>query len=600
MTGSSSNALVYFYNERERLFQTECDLLEKRIRLFSWSRVTVMILILAFAYLGFSNPVFYWPVLLLLIGFILLVRKQTALTDKKQLKHYLSLLNKKEAKVLQFESIDFPDGIHFSDVHHPYSHDLDLFGQGSVFQYLNRCGTQLGEAKLANDLKRLNYSAETLLKREATVRELGAMVDFRQQVWALGRQINDAAFDRHLLFKWLEQKPFIYKRQVYTMMRWFIPAVTLSVGLLTLINWSFFSLFIMMVIVQLTIAGFHSRRITEFQQILTTTGNVMMSYARIFRLLSIQQVSSELLKSHQVTAMKASEKVNQLAVLVHALEARMNPMAQQFGNGLFLYDFHAVSRLEKWREDNGKELPGWIESLAEWDSLLSLATLHFNFPEYAFAKPNTEIILEGEAIGHLLIARNERVNNDFVLGKPANVFLVTGANMAGKSTFLRALGVNFVLGRIGSPVCAAKWKTPLIDLHTGMRTTDSLQEHQSYFFAELNRLRLIMQELNAGRQMFILLDEILKGTNSTDKQMGSRELLKQLKDKEALVVLATHDIALGDMEKFYPEQIANACFEGIIEQDQLLFDYKLHSGIAKKANATFLMQKMGIIPVAEQ
>jgi DNA mismatch repair ATPase MutS len=228
--------------------------------------------------------------------------------------------------------------------------------------------------------------------------------------------------------------------------------------------------------------------------------------------------------------------------------------------------------------------------------MLSLATLHFNFPNYAFADVNTQTELECRGVGHMLIPDSIRVSNDFDLGKPASIYLITGANMAGKSTFLRAMGVNFVLGRIGSPVCANRWRIPLIDLRTGMRTTDSLQDHQSYFFAELNRLQSIMQELRAGKSMLVLLDEILKGTNSTDKQLGSRELLKQLKDMDALVVLATHDIALGNLAEQYPNQIANACFEGKIENEQLTFDYTLHPGVAQKANATFLMRKMGIIP----
>jgi DNA mismatch repair ATPase MutS len=303
------------------------------------------------------------------------------------------------------------------------------------------------------------------------------------------------------------------------------------------------------------------------------------------------------MKRHQEMALSAFEEVKKFSALVNALEARMNPIAMQFGNGLFLYDFHAVSRLEKWREAHATDLPVWLESLSEWDALLSPATLHFNYPHYAFAEISEHLQLESRDVGHLLIPDKNRITNTiFDLGKPATIYLITGANMAGKSTFLRALGVNFVLARIGAPVCASQWRTPLIALRTGMRTTDSLQEHESYFFAELNRLQTIMQELRSGEPILILLDEILKGTNSTDKQLGSRELLRQLKDMKALVVLATHDIALGDLAEQYPLQIGNACFEGNIEDDRLTFDYTLHPGVAQKANATFLMRKMGIIP----
>lgn len=596
MTGTSSAPAPQFYQQRAQQFQQESERLEKQILTYSWTRVVLVLVMGVLIYLGLSDSIYFWLIVPPLAVFITLVRKQTELSEQKQLALYLNQLNNNESKALQFESADFSDGSRFADPNHPYSDDLDLFGPGSVFQYINRCGTQLGEEKLAHDLKNLSYSAKALLQREEAVRELGNMLEFRQRVWAVGRQINDYTFDRSLLYKWLEAKPFVYKNSAYTLLRWILPAITLSTGVLTVINGSYFSLFMVMVIVQLTIAGFHSKRITAFQNLLSAAGEEMKSYARLFELLSKEKASSELMQRHHALATKAFEKVHHLASLVNALEARMNALAMQFGNGLFLYDFHAVSKLEKWREENAKELPHWLESLAEWDSLISLATLHYNNPQYAFAEVSESIALEGNEIGHLLIPGKERVNNEFRVGKPAGVYLITGANMAGKSTFLRALGVNFVLGRIGSPVCATLWRTPLIELRTGMRTTDSLQEHQSYFFAELNRLQSIMHELNTGKPMFILLDEILKGTNSTDKQLGSRELLKQLKDKNSLVVLATHDIALGDLETQFPNQIANACFEGKIEQEQLTFDYKLHPGVAKKANATFLMRKMGIIP----
>jgi hypothetical protein len=527
---------------------------------------------------------------------VVLVNRQSLHKEKKQLADFMELLNRMEAKSIQFEGSDFSDGSRFADPHHSFGHDLDLFGEGSVFQYVNRCGTQLGEERLAHDFKNLPYAKDELLLRQEAVRELAGMVEFRQHVWALGQQINDFSFDRSTLLNWLLEKPFIYGKTIYSLMRWILPAITLVISGLTIYDWSYFPLLFMMAIIQLTIAGFHAKRIGEFQRVLSSAREVLKNYARIFEQMTQQKFESALMKKHHVIAVNAFEKVKEFSALVNALESRMNPIAMQLGNGLFLYDFHAVSRLEKWREENASELPHWLESLSEWDGLLSLATLHFNFPSYAFAEVNAQHALESRDVGHLLIPDTIRVTNNFDLGKPAKIWLITGANMAGKSTFLRSLGVNIVLGSIGSPVCATQWRMPLMALRSGMRTTDSLQEHQSYFFAELHRLQSIMQELRAGQPMFILLDEILKGTNSTDKQLGSRELLWQLKDMDALVVLATHDIALGNLSDQYPGQIANACFEGKIENDQLTFDYTLHPGVAQKANATFLMRKMGIIP----
>ena len=585
-----------FYKQRALQFKQEGERIEKKIRKYSWSRVALVLIMGFLIYAGFSQAYFFWLLIVPLVVFVALVNRQSFHEDKKQLANFLERLNQKEAKNISFEPTDFSDGSRFADPHHPYGHDLDLFGSCSVFQYINRCGTQLGEERLAFDIKNLPYAKDELLLRQEAVRELAPMVEFRQQVWALGRQINDFSFNRSTLLHWLSEKPFIYGNTIYSLMRWILPAITIAILGLTIYDWSYFPLLFVMAIIQLTIAGFHATRIGEFQRVLSSARDVLKNYARIFELLSQQKIESVWMKKHQAIAVKAFEKVNQFSALVNALESRMNPIAMQFGNGLFLYDFHAVSKLEKWREENASELPHWLESLSEWDGLVSLATLHYNFPKYAFAEVNAQPALESRAVGHLLIPDTIRVTNDFDLGKPANIWLITGANMAGKSTFLRSLGVNFVLGSIGSPVCASQWCMPLIALRSGMRTTDSLQDHQSYFFAELNRLQSIIQELRTNKPMFILLDEILKGTNSTDKQLGSRELLRQLKDMRALVAVATHDIALGDLAEQYPAQIANACFEGKIENDQLTFDYTLHPGVAQKANATFLMRKMGIIP----
>jgi DNA mismatch repair ATPase MutS len=588
-----------FYRQRVQHFSQQGRQIEKIIKRYSIIRILIFLAAGIVIYIGISQPYFFWLLPLLILVFSFLVSKQTHHEEERQLMSYLEQLNANEADAFEFKSIDFSDGSRFVDAHHPYSHDLDIFGEGSIYQYLNRCGTQLGEERLASDLKTLPYTEKDLLLRQQAVRELGAMIEFRQQIWGVGRQINDFTFDRSSLFSWLAMEPLVYKKNSFTLLRWVLPAITLIILGLIYFDGAYFPLLFIMMMVQLSITGYYSKQIGEFQRKLSTGKKVMGNYARIFEKLAHQKVESELMKSHQQMATRAFNKVKQFAEQVNAFEARMNPIAMMFGNGLFLYDFQILNKLEKWREENANELPHWLESLGEWDSLLSLATLHYNYPNYTFAKINNALVLESRDMGHPLIPDKSRVTNNFDLGKPAKVWLITGANMAGKSTFLRSLGANFVLGSIGSPVCASYWVQPLVAMRSGMRTTDSLQEHQSYFYAELHRLQSIMEELRSGKSMIILLDEILKGTNSTDKQAGSRELLQQLKDQHALVVLATHDIALGDLESQYPDQITNACFEGNIENDQLTFDYTLHKGVALKANATFLMKKMGIIPIKD-
>lgn len=585
-----------FYSARAKHFAQETARTEKIIRQYAGSRLALVAVAIVF-YFALPTSSFFVSLVALLTGFIILVRLQLKQEDHKQRFKLLQTLNEQEEKATRFEPTTFPDGSRYVDPHHPYSHDLDLFGKGSVFQYINRCATHPGEDRLAHDLTSItDHSKEKLLLRQQAVHELAQLPEFRQQTWALGRQLDERAFDHPALNEWLAGAPVILGKPVLNAVRWVLPVITLSALALTIYSVTYYPIFLLLFFLQAGIAGIFGRKIKQLQQQLGHGKTVLGNYARIFELLSNEKMHSPLMKQHHATATAAFENVQTFSGLVNSFEARMNPIAMLFGNGLFLYDLHSVRKLEQWRKDHGTQLPGWLDSLAEWDALLSPATLHANFPEYAFAKVSSANSMEMNDAGHLLIPNTVRVNNNFNIGQPQPVWLITGANMAGKSTFLRALGVNFVLGSMGSPVCASYWSMPLIELHTGMRTTDSLQEHQSYFFAELNRLQLIMQELRTGKPMLILLDEILKGTNSTDKQLGSRELLKQFKDLNALVVLATHDIALGDLQDQHPQQIANACFEGKIVNDELSFDYTLHAGVAQKANATFLMRRMGIIP----
>lgn len=589
-------ATYEFYQQRASQFQSEAGETEKIIRRYSWSRIVSMLVVLVLIYLGFSNSLFFYFAGLLVSFFFFLVNRQIKKEEQKRILQNLAHLNHAEAKATQYEFSGFPNGERFADPHHPYGHDLDLFGKGSLYQYLNRSSTQLGQERLAHDLSHLGFDKEMILLRQEAVHDLGCYVDFRQHAWAIGRDIHDAEFDLNPLENWLGEKPFIYKKKIYTFLKWVLPAITLSLIPVVILTNAPFVLILLMMTAQATLAGFHSKEITQIQNVLAKGRSIMANYSKLFALLHHQSFSSSLMQRHHSLADEAGREIKRFSALVNSLESRMNPIAMIFGNGLFLHDFHSVSQLEEWREKNATALPLWLKSLAEWDALISIATLHYNCPHYVFGEIADELVISGTAIGHPLIPSSTRVANDISMGNPQGIILITGANMAGKSTFLRAIGVNFILAQVGAPVCATKWECPIIELRSGMRTSDSLQDHQSYFFAELYRLHAIMEELRAGKKLLILLDEILKGTNSTDKQLGSRELLKQLKDCNALVLLATHDIALGDLEEQYPNDLLNTCFEGKIEGGQLSFDYKLHRGLAEKANATFLMRQMGIIP----
>ena len=252
-------------------------------------------------------------------------------------------------------------------------------------------------------------------------------------------------------------------------------------------------------------------------------------------------------------------------------------------------------KLEKWRDSVSSSLPVWLNLLGKIDGLNSLANYAYNNPDYSFPQVvNGEPVLEADSMGHPLLKRETRISNDFSVKRRGQVFIITGANMAGKSTFLRTVAVNMVLGMIGAPVCAGEMNLSPVKLFTSMRTTDSLSQNESYFYAELKRLKALKERLEKGENIFFILDEILKGTNSTDKSLGSKLFLRRVIEYRGTGLIATHDISLGEMETEFPVNVVNKCFEIEIDGEKISFDYLLRDGITRKMNAAALMKQMGI------
>ena len=265
-------------------------------------------------------------------------------------------------------------------------------------------------------------------------------------------------------------------------------------------------------------------------------------------------------------------------------------------NTFFLYDIQVIIRLEKWKTKNRHAFPGWLKAVADIEYLNSLSAFSFNNPDFSFPQltEDSKTILAVQ-LSHPLIAPSERVYNDFVLGKNEKLMLITGSNMSGKSTFLRSIGINVLLAQCGAPVCAQSFQLMPVRMLTCIRITDSLHEHTSYFMAELKKLQQIIHALREDIFSLVLIDEILRGTNSDDKHHGSQKYIEQLISFPCLSLFATHDVQLGQLEQTYPGLVGNYCFESTIQDNEIYFDYKLHKGVSKNRNASFLMKKMEII-----
>jgi DNA mismatch repair ATPase MutS len=291
----------------------------------------------------------------------------------------------------------------------------------------------------------------------------------------------------------------------------------------------------------------------------------------------------------------AHKSVKSLSEITKSMDYRLNMVVGILLNIFFLWDIKQAIKIERWKNSNASFMENWFNQLSAIDELQSFAGFAFNFPNSTFPTFKTgDFEVKASNVTHPFIAQNSCIGNDINYEGWKQFQIITGANMAGKSTYLRTVGINMILAMTGAPVLADSFVIVPVNIFTGIKTTDSLQDGESYFFAELKRLKELIDKLESGQKLFVILDEVLRGTNSADKQKGSMALITQLIRLSASGMIATHDLALGGLINEFPKNITNKRFEVEISNNQLVFDYKLKEGISQNLNATFLMNKMGI------
>lgn len=545
-----------------------------------------------------------------LLPFVLLIKYHNRLFYKKDYLEKKIEINEQELAALNYDTSAFDDGEEFVDSSHLYTFDLDVFGPHSLFQYINRTCTQLGKNRLAAWLNQHLERKDEIVKRQEAIAELAPELKFRQRFRILGLLHKGKAADEAELKAW-SVSPSVFRTK--TVLRALPPLVTATnivcivlalAGILPGsaygVIWTFF-----------VAAGFcFTGRITKIQAIYGKKLQILSTYAGLLRLMEEQPMKSALLKEIKEgiggEKRKASHSIGRLSKLMDELDQRNNVFMYVILNGLFFWELRQIMRIEAWKEQYAAELPGWLNAIGQIDALNSLATFAYNHPDYTYptllgkadipaaAEKSAPFRFCAEALGHPLMHRDRCVRNDIDMEKRPFFIIITGANMAGKSTYLRTVGINYLLACVGAPVCARRMEVYPARLITSLRTSDSLTDNESYFFAELKRLKLIIDKLQAGEELFIILDEILKGTNSMDKQKGSFALIKQFMALQANGIIATHDLLLGTLIELFPDDIRNFCFEADITNNELTFSYRLRPGIAQNMNACFLMKKMGI------
>ena len=536
-----------------------------------------------------------------IVLFLLLARVHDRWFRKKDFVDSRERVIRRELALLDYRFEGFDGGDEFIDPSHEYSFDLDLFGGKSFFAYLNRSATMAGRRALAKELLAPSLDGNTIRQKQEAVEELSRDTDFRIDFQSSGICSGEVRGDAATA----DALAGLPRCGTGRIVRWLVLSLP-GLYLLLFLLWGvgvlpggyIGALFVALLVV----AGSCAKRVTRLQETLNRSLQSLSHYSRLFAQIEQGKFESARLRQLQRECADGSGSVSRqiarLRRLLGNLDQRCNFVGFMTLNGFLLWDLRQLNAIDRWVDENRGQLPRWLDVLAQFDLCCTLATFRHNHPGYTYPEvcDSRRPVMRALALGHPLIPRERCVCNDMAPVDEGTFQVITGANMAGKSTYLRTIGINYLLGCMGAPVCARSMTFTPLPLFTGLRASDSLADNESYFFAELKRLRQIVLRLRGGEKLFVILDEILRGTNSVDKQAGSLALVRQLVEAGAAGIIATHDLTLGTLAESMPGQISNYRFEATIAGDELTFSYRLQPGIAQNMNACFLMKKMGIIP----
>ncbi len=575
-------------------------MITSRRRRAAWMRffiVVAAILLVRFTW-QFSTWIIILSAIVGIAVFLIAVSFDTDLKNKLLNLERLLKINEDEVALLNGNYHSRFDGKNYEPEQHVYAHDLDIFGKASIYQYLNRATSEQGKQLLADRL--LNYQPkEEILLTQQAVKEVAQDTAWRQQFQSFGTAEPLSLRTEKRIENWM-QLPTLYNHKAWRLLAYGFPVVTITITVLHLADIITAPLFYALVFAFMIFAFSISKKLHETYNLLSRIVTEVNTLHKQLEHIEKNNFSSALIqsikKSIQVNgSSKASSEILGLKNILGRFDVRLNVFAFYILNTFLLWDLHQILALNKWKKNNHQTTFKWFNAIAQMEVISGLATLHFNQPAWNFPSISTShFTLNGHNIGHPLIAEAKRVDNSFGLEGTGKVSIITGSNMGGKSTFLRSVGVNAVLALMGAPVCAASFSISPVKLMSSMRIADNLADNTSTFYAELKKLRIIIEAVNNKEQVFILLDEILRGTNSLDRHTGSKALIKQLIHQQAVAVIATHDVELAQLEKSFPEAIHNYHFDVQVAHDELFFDYKLKKGICQSLNASILMKKIGI------
>lgn len=597
-----SQKAASFYNNRIQDIERELRSLDKlftylfTLRLLSFSAIVGCLI----AYTVWQSTVWLpYVSLSFLLLFLVMVQIDLKLVKKKKLLENRLKINENELKYLGHNFNEFNAGDEFKCLNTHLAEDFDLFGEFSLFQYLNRASTKAGRHFFAALLCQWNNNSEIIKSKQLAIQELAQKEIFLETFQSLGLENEETGKEQHHLLAWLNKTDIINEK-----FKWLLVAYPILLALWTaLMAIGFLS--IKSIVIPLVVAGWivmrQARLVNSAHQQLGNIAKAVAKYEKLMCLIEQEQFTAPFLIDNQYLLVndnvKAGDALKSLYKLLNRFDYRYNMVVGFLLNLICLFDLQMLNRLELWKRTHREMLPKWFEALKTVDAMIGFARYTMNNREQVNLPEIKEesFVFEAREMGHPLIPSEVRVTNDIIFDGQPKVVVVTGANMAGKSTFLRTLAVNLILAVNGAPVCARSFRFSPCDIMSSIQIRDSLSHKASYFYSELLRLSEIINHVNEKPKTLVILDEILRGTNTRDKQAGALGLLKKMISMNAIVVIATHDLTIGELESSFPHIVSNYCFEVELEGDELVFDYKLKPGISKKLNASFLMKKMGVI-----
>lgn len=589
------------YTERLSLTKGQLQQVKKQIFRISMLRLTLFIAGVAGIYFFFSQtPLLIVCICLTFLPLFILVKIHNRFFIRKEWLETQARIIQEELQALSGDYSSFEDGKEYVNPEHPYSFDLDIFGRRSLFQSINRTCTFFGKNRLAKWLQNHLHEKTSIEKRQEMIREISEHTLFREQFRVAGLVHHGQSSDGEKIQAW-SQSPAQYLHAGWVKaFIWGVPVINSLLLITSLIGWTSFSCLGLSFGIFLVLSFGIIKRATYIQETYGKQLKSLNGYARLIALAKAEDWKSagmqELMERFNLNGQSPVQALQQLSKELDRLDLRNNQFLYVLLEGSIFFQLQEIVRIERWKARYGQHISKWLETVGELDALCSLGTFAYNHPQYTYPELTEKpFCFLATQMGHPLMPASQCVKNDATIPSRPFFLIITGANMAGKSTYLRTIGVNYLLACIGAPVCCERLKLYPNQLITSLRTSDSLSDNESYFFAELKRLKRIIDLLNQGQQLFIILDEILKGTNSMDKQKGSFDLIRQFMQLKANGIIATHDLLLGSLIKQFPEEIRNYCFEADIKENELTFSYKLREGVAQNMNACFLMKKMGII-----